>query len=399
MPPWFCIGDFIGYTEALFEGILLTAGYKYKVGGEEKYQLGYARLLRDYVIKYKKGKSPIFTSNDIECYLNRCRFYIYNEKRADKFIDKDGKEADLPEVDSAEVFSVKCVRLFFELSGINFHFLRMNPADENSDSTEIDFRSVQQQCLDNLFETTIHYLCHAERKNIKLTISELVSLWKILYREYRYKLFKKSMEKIESPENLFLSEEMMNYLSAVTQAYYDMKRLGGMMDNVEDDEVNYIVGRDEEVQNLKAGCDVEFRRLKKLESYIKNIIDADDFQKIQKEIPWLISPEELEDFNANCKVDSNMISCKNYLLDKLIQKFYSSRKNSFLASVMYMENFEETIKEYTIVCDAMWKIITEKEHVQDALFCLTGENIYRLITELDETYWLLNLQNGNLYNN
>lgn len=177
-----------------------------------------------------------------------------------------------------------------------------------------------------------------------------------------------------------------------------MKRLGGMMDNVEDDEVNYIVGRDEEVQNLKAGCDVEFRRLKKLKSYIKNIIDADDFQKIQKEIPWLISPEELEDFNANCKVDSNMISCKNYLLDKLIQKFYSSRKNSFLASVMYMENFEETIKEYTIVCDAMWKIITEKEHVQDALFCLTGENIYRLITELDETYWLLNLQNGNLYN-
>lgn len=405
---FFGIGDFIDCTTRLFEGFLETAGYKResddKKGNKDWYYLDKNRGLMDYVNKLKKGHLPKFTANNRECYLNRCRYYIYKEKRENNY-----KSRKNIEVDSPETFSRKTVELFFELSGINFSFLRLQQIDEKSSRLDIALRYAQELCLDGLFTDTVNYLSwYEERYNDKKPYSfQLVNLWKLLFRKYRYLLFpflSKKAASIQEPfmnEEFFLNEELLQHVRFLTGAYYEVIERSKVYDEhfYEGQEslgrINYIVeeGEKEKIQRLKDGYKKELSRYEKLLDIIQKIAKAKEFKSIKRECQQYIPSDELKRFEDTT---SKSITWKIKLIEMAIEYSDHLKMYSFLASVFYLRKFDEVTEAYRKLCETMWDFIGKATENMEVLNYLTEgkKETTDLIAELDVTLWILYYHNG-----
>ena len=429
MIPKIKIIDFIAATNSLFDGFVNTLGYKI----EELYYLEPNRALTDYINNCKKGKDARFMPNNSQNYLNRCRYCIYQEKRGISK-DKNGKEI---KVDSAEVFSQKTVRLFFQLSGVYFYFLILQPIDNNASPMDVAFRRIQEMCLDDLFTVTVGYLSYFQDTpdtEYNITHFNLINLWKLLYRKYRYQLFSNTYARISSPQDILLNDEAFQYMTILMSAYQDLLKLNAIYDASTEDEfdsslnyidernekqdllklsaiddastedkfdssLNYIDERNEKIKHLKEGYEIEKDRMNKLVRNIQYILtlDAKEDSAKKKVYQKLLPQKEWTEFDKCVNDSSKSVFWKHYLIEKVIERFYQKRKHSLFHSVLYLQNFEEAIKEYLEIGNKMWEMIFSVSDNMEAVNCLiSGTYLNKLICELDETLWFLYYQNGDL---
>lgn len=195
--------EFLEQSEYLFNGFISVGGKRNENTG--KIFLEDAPTLRKYKKKYRevletKGKCPHLTDETKKYFLNKCRYFIYPEKRDVEYKLKNGET-----VESLEVFSSKCVTLFFQLTGTNFSFLRIDTTYKKK-----EFVKTQQECLENLFCSIVDMFMRsdAEIRMLTLTDSSLdlkevpvfkikdavdeqlfMKCVKVLCLHYRYKLY------------------------------------------------------------------------------------------------------------------------------------------------------------------------------------------------------------------
>lgn len=192
--------DFLEQSEYIFSGFISVVGMENKKTG--KIFLVDKPTLRNYKKKYREAESngtkrPHVTDNLKSIFLNKCRYYIYPEKRECEYTLKNGEK-----VEPLNVFSAKCVTLFFQITGINFSFLRINPDYPNQ-----KFVLNQKKCLVDLFDSVLTLFKKSVSDEVKLiekngklqtvrvnafTIKNTVPMneffkWmKYLYLRYRY---------------------------------------------------------------------------------------------------------------------------------------------------------------------------------------------------------------------
>lgn len=398
--PRFGVCDFIAATESLFEGCLNMVGHKNVKEG--KYYLDKSRALTDYVKKSKNEECPLFTSNNTSYYLNRCRYFIYQEKRTTT-TDKNGNEITTAAI-SAEVFSQKTVRLFFELFEVNFCFLRLHPIDNQTQQQDIKFRRTQEECLENLFTVTVKYLCQRQsfdnnKESYGIPIYELKKLWKLLYRKYRFQLYADaSDEKISFPQEIFTKEELLHHVLRLTQAI----KFSTLFETLAEDENgpnSILIDINEKTMHLKGGYKDEINRMNKLVQNIQIILKAKEVHEIE-EVKKSFPQEELQEYEKIIGDVSDEVDWKYFWIERIIRAFYFNRKYSFFVTVLYLQNFGTAKREYLQCCKKMWEtvssILKSDYRVVDCL--LKGENIEELICELDETLWVLCYHNGDMNN-
>lgn len=194
--------DFLEQTEYIFTGFISVIGMENKETG--KIFLKDDPTLRNYKNKYKKAESiddkrPSLKDNHRKIFLNKCKYYLYPDKRESEYTLKNGDR-----VESIEIFSAKCVTLFFQITEINFSFLRINPDYSNQ-----KFVLRQKQCLIDLFDSlfTLFMKSTSEEKRLiekngelqaekvndfkfknVVPMNEFLKWVKYLYIKYRYKL-------------------------------------------------------------------------------------------------------------------------------------------------------------------------------------------------------------------
>lgn len=116
--------QFLEQTEYIFNGFISVVGKRNKNTG--KIFLKDSTTLRNYKKKYRealeiRGKCPHLVDKTKNYFLDKCRYFIYPENRENEYTLKNGEP-----VESLEIFSSKCVTMFFQLTGINFSFLRID---------------------------------------------------------------------------------------------------------------------------------------------------------------------------------------------------------------------------------------------------------------------------------
>lgn len=120
------------------------------------------------------------------------------------------------------------------------------------------------------------------------------------------------------------------------------------------------------------------------------ILKANHFKDI--DILDFLTPEDRDKFLNYVKQNPGKTYWKGYYVDKLIEKYYSNRFHSFMSSVMYLNNYEDAIKEYNSICNVMWSIISMMSDKIEVADYFISKNIFKLIKEIDEMYWFLKQQ-------
>lgn len=196
----FC--DFLEQTEYIFTGFISVVGMENKETG--KIFLADKPSFRDYKRNYREAETngiprPHITNRLKKKFLDKCKYYLYPDKRESEYTLKNGER-----VESIEIFSAKCVTLFFQITGINFSFLRINPDYSNQ-----KFVLRQKQCLIDLFDSVLTLFLKSTSEEIRLIekngelqtekvnnfklknivpVNEFLKWVKYLYIKYRYKL-------------------------------------------------------------------------------------------------------------------------------------------------------------------------------------------------------------------
>lgn len=395
--PRFGIGEFVAATNSLFEGCLNTVGMK--DDKKDKYYLDNNRAFTDYVREYSKGGAPLFAYKKPSWYLNRCRYFIYQEKRT---TTTEGNEITTI---SAEAFSQKTVRLFFELFGVNFIFLRLQPIDDKASPADADFRRMQELLLDDLFTVTVKYLCkHQSFDNNKESYGipncELERFFVLLYKKYRYLLCVKA----PFPQKYLLNEELSHHVDIFKAAYQDILKLNILFDESTTDGIlvtfdDIIDGRKKTIQRLEMGYQIEKECMNELVQTIQHILelDANDKNAIQAIYQKYVRQDGWDNYSKIVKKPSKLVHWKQWLINHAIKNFFQQRKYSVFASVLYLQNFEEAVQEYREICEMMWEMILSVSDNMEVVTHLINGNIHKLICELDDTLWFLYYCNENLY--
>lgn len=143
--------------------------------------------------------TPRFRNVTKDYFLNKCRFFIYSKKQSCQLKIKDA-------VDNAtEVFVERCITFFFQLTGVDFSFLRRIKEEERYET-----RREMQKCIESLFEEILNlFQCnvrvqdHYRDSNGKIvwysidgdftTIEEITKRVKIVFMRTRKTMFEQGM--------------------------------------------------------------------------------------------------------------------------------------------------------------------------------------------------------------
>ena len=82
-------------------------------------------------------------------------------------------------------------------------------------------------------DVTVGYLSNFQDipdTEYNITIFELINLWKLLYRKYRYQLFANTYARISSPQDVLLNDEPFQYMAILMSAYQDLLKLNAIYD-------------------------------------------------------------------------------------------------------------------------------------------------------------------------
>lgn len=192
------IFDFIKFTEELFVGVKNTIGEEISSG----YYLIDSHMLSDYVKKCQESPKHNFTTANTAGFLNKCRYFLYPEKRAEHY------KADI----SVRTFSECCVTMFFKRFGVNFSFLRINSDHEK-------FVEVQKKCIENLFEQVLSWF----RKRKSLEEHDFLQLLEMCYCRYRFELYNIDKDYFLNNYEYLLQSELNDYNNCSIKAFHKLK--------------------------------------------------------------------------------------------------------------------------------------------------------------------------------
>lgn len=93
--------DFLEQTEYIFTGFISVIGIENKETG--KIFLKDDPTLRNYKNKYRKAESigdrrPSLTDNHRNIFLNKCKYYLYPDKRESEYTLKNGDRVESIEI-------------------------------------------------------------------------------------------------------------------------------------------------------------------------------------------------------------------------------------------------------------------------------------------------------------
>jgi len=290
------IFDFIEYTEEIFDGVKNTVGVKTKSG----YYLSDSQALSIYVKKCRQNPNHNFTAANISGFLNKCRYFIYPEKRTENY------KVDI----SVREFSERCVAMFFKRFGINFSFLRINSDNEN-------FVKVQKKCLENLFEQIISLF--SRQKDFKE--NDFLHLLEMYYCRYRFELYNTDMDCLFNNYNAIMQSELSDYLICTTNAFHKLKFIYT--------KANYVVGRKEYIQEIrkhyreqineiKSACRLISDTVKSGKNNIKNF-NTSDLSVIATYMLYENNyGEVLKDFRKICSYMTNIRNKYSGMYDRIL---------------------------------------------------------------------------------
>lgn len=232
------IFNFIECTEEIFVGVKNTVGGKTK----SEYYLKDSQALSKYVKKCRKNPECNFTAASISGFLNKCRYFIYPERRMENYhIDISVRE-----------FSERCVTMFFEKFGINFSFFRIN-----SDNKK--FIEVQKKCLENLFEQIISMFS----KHGDFEEREFLYFLKMYYCRYRLELYNTDMKFLFDNYDVLIQSELNDYVRYTTNAFHKLKSIYTR--------ARHIYERDEYILEIRRHYQ---KNIKDIETVCEQVSDA-----------------------------------------------------------------------------------------------------------------------------
>ena len=183
---------FLKETEYVFSQFVTTVGKTDPDTGELFLEDNPA--FRNYKKKSRKAidnhtNAPHLTQKTKNFYLDKCRYYLYPEKR------KPYKLKNGEGVDSESAFSNRCVTMFFSLTGIDFSFLRIKLKRKESIVT------CQKKCLEDLFSSVLTFFMETNcvpfgcpQLHNSIHIDDFKKWVRFLYVRYRRLLIQENVE-------------------------------------------------------------------------------------------------------------------------------------------------------------------------------------------------------------
>lgn len=394
--------DFLKQANYIFTGFESTIGEQNKSG---EYSLASKRSLSRYISNYKNGQFQHLKDEICQYFLNKIRYYIFPEKRQSEYESADGSR-----VESLDVFSDKCVTLIFQLTGINFSFLRISSENKNKEFIE------EQKCyLETLFEMIVSLFKSAEaslytlNENEKIKYSGIVkcvlskedlrNYVKLYYTYARWQLLLKFSQYLVSNYSLFTADELINCTRYSSYAYNQLKHLIS--------ESKYDLNKDEAEEKLKKGYQNSAAALKKIVNGIIKILDSDAIEdikkflspKLEREFDYSISHNNLIHVKKSDFFKNPPKEWKNICVQLLLKNYSSFSIKPKEDSIFIIEQFiscalfskSAHAKALDLIAEkstVLWKRIDLKNAVIQGI----NDRFYEFIQQINTIYFFLILK-------
>lgn len=333
------IFEFIEYTEELFDGVKNTIGGKTNL----KYYLSDSQALSLYVKKCQKNPNHKFTAANISGFLNKCRYFIYPEKRMENY------KVDI----SVKEFSERCIAMFVKRFGINFSFMRIN-----SDNKK--FVAMQKKCLENLFEQII--LMFSKQKTFSK--NDFLYLLEMYYCRYRFELYNVDMNYLIKNYDVILQSELSDYVICTTNAFHKLKFIYTR--------ATYVIGYEEYIREIRMQYDKQIKWLQSTCRLISDIFDANKKEDVKQYIG------SLENHVYNSDRMKEIYVCwnnkyENWKSELLHLYFCNNLPNdisglSVIATYMlYSGNYENVLNDFNQLCSCITDIRNKHSELYDKI--------------------------------
>jgi hypothetical protein len=392
------MSDVISFADFLKQSNYIFTGFESTVGIESngKYRLHKGRTLSRYISNNKSGQNQKLRDDVCDCFLNKIRYCLYPEKRI---------QSEDINVESIDVFSDKCITLIFQLTGINFAFLRMD--NENK-----KFIAVQKATIENLFEIIVSLFKSAEANSLYFNTEgkinnteikrcvmlkkELREEIKLYYMFTRFELLCKEPEYLVTNYPLFTNEE---YVKFAEYSSYSYEQLNHLITGK-----RYDLRKDEAFEKLKNGFQHSSKALKKIVNGILKIYSAEKiedikgilYHRLDERFYYTIGYKQVIKTKKIILFKNPPEEWKNVCIQLWLKSFSSFITvpkeddifivKQFVSCALFSEKTHQNALDLAAEqCNKMWKCLDFKKsrnHYAD-------ERFYEFIEELNTVYFFL----------
>lgn len=341
--------EFLEMADGLFGNFTSTVGDSQQIGNSIRYELVLRPTLRDYIKQCKDGKNVKLMQNQCKVFVEKCCYYLYPEKRIQEYKLKNGEP-----VESIDRFTERCVSFFFQLTGIDFDFLRIY-----SQAKKI-FSDEQKKCLEMLFTDIMQLFRNAECNQIEK--NQFIHFAKLEYVKIRYALLKVDLDYLSDRYSPFRRDEMVHFVQYTLKAHQDLNSMFT--------DANYLIGRKAKITSMKDGFKKSTAALKKLIKHIESVVSLEGRKEIEKLLKKEIENEgkrlgiqEENDIKEYLKTvkQENKGQWKNKCIQLLIKRQYLNYLSLFAESVMFVGNYMEALEVMQELCARTIKILQKIE--------------------------------------
>lgn len=309
------LSDFIEYTEEIFSGIKNTVGDEI----DSCYFLYDSPMLSAYVKECKQKSKRSFTAADCSGFLNKCRYFIYPEKRFKQY------KADI----SLKDFSERCVFMFSKRFGINLSFLRITPGLTENE----EFISEQKRCLEDLFVQIMKNFmiqsCYKE--------SFFSDILRLYYCRYRFDLYRVDMRYLLGNYDLLMQSELNDYLFYTTDAFHKLKFICTE---------SKVIGRKSFVETLKTNYTKQIKELNETFNATADVMKAKKKEDVEEYLNKIFKEEYFA-----WREDKNW---KLNFLHLSLQQYNNTLALSIVAAYMlYFNDYQTVLNDFKKLCSDM----------------------------------------------
>ena len=368
-------------TDELFGKFTSTVGEAVGEGKNIRYKLETKQTLHDFIKKCKDGKNASLMNNHCDMLVNKCRYYLYPEKRITEYTLLGGES-----VESVERFSERCIGLFFRLTGVDFNFLRVDTEAKKA------FSSQQKKSIETLFRDTMQQFKYAEGNQI--AGSYFITFIKLEYVKARYELLKIDTSYLANRYHPFRNDELVHFVEYTLSAY---QVLNSMFIKE-----NYLIGRNETLGKMKHGFKRSYTKLQNLIEHILFVSNLEGRKELKKlfENELKISAKrigitddnETKDYIQSLK-NLNAAEWKNKYIQLMLDRKYSDYLFAFVQSVMFVGNYKEALGTMENLCEQTLDILKKIEITN----LERDSALIELILSIHEMYMFLMVQPTKYY--
>lgn len=373
--------EFLEMTDELFGKFTSTVGGAVGEGKNIRYKLETKQTLHDFIKKCKDGKNASLMNNHCDMLVNKCRYYLYPEKRITEYTLLGGES-----VESVERFSERCIGLFFRLTGVDFNFLRVDTEAKKA------FSSQQKKSIETLFRDTIQQFKYAEGNQI--AGSYFITFIKLEYVKFRYELLRMDVSHLANQYYPFRSDELAHFVEYTLKAHQVLNSMFL--------KAHYQIGRDETLWKMKNGFKKSTHILQKLIKHIQDVSNLEGRKKIKELFETELKARAMfigiTDDNEKNKYmqllkDLNVAEWKNKYIQLMLDRKYSDYLCIFVQSVMFVGNYKEALGTMENLCEQTLDILKKIEITN----LERDSALIELILSIHEMYMFLTVQPTKYY--